>query len=186
MVLQTRFVETETRYDGTQLQPHWIYKNTGILGNALIAFIGGADVSLEQMVDQEDVLKKAPIYSPKMLHFLGEFFIDSLDEGILIQHLLAAETYGLLWEKGARELSKRGNDLYSQGRKMSVSIATRSGVSVLLHLALNIETEGTPIPTSGLKELGFMPQAFAETLLERFSEQSRIWSAARAKVSPRL
>ncbi len=186
LVLQTRFVETPTHYDGTQLQPHWIYKNTGILGDALIAAIGGADVSLDHMVDQEDVLRQAPIYSPKMLHFLGEFFIDSLDQGILIQHLLAAEIYGLLWEKGARELTKRGNDIYYQGRKMSVSIATRSGVSILLHTALNIETEGTPIPTSGLKELGYMPQPFGEIVLERFAQQVRIWTAARAKVSPRL
>ncbi len=57
---------------------------------------------------------------------------------------------------------------------------------MLLHLALNIETEGTPIPTSGLKELGYVPQTFGETVLERFTQQVRIWTAARAKVSPRF
>ena len=186
MLLQTQFVEAPTKYDGLQLQPHWIYKHTGVLGNALIAFIGEADVAIDHMVDQEDVKKNAPIYSPKMIHFLGEFFIDSLDQGVLLQHLLACDCYEYLWEQGVKGLSKRGNDIYCNGRKMSVSIATRSGVSVLVHTALNIETEGTPIPTSGLKEVGIDARKFGEAILERFSAGTRVWTAARAKVSPRL
>src|SRR5690606_37596653 len=146
----TRFVDEPTAYDGLQLQAHWIYKTTGILGDALVAFIGPCDVSLDHMVDLEDVRRKEPIASPKMLHFLAEWFIDSLDQGILLQHLFAAECYTLLLERGLTGLRKRGNDIYYDDRKMSVSIATRSGVSVLMHFALNIETDGTPIPTSGL------------------------------------
>lgn len=186
MLLQVRLLEKETFYDGLQLSPHWIYKNTGLQGNALIAFIGGAHVPLDHMVDQEDVLKKAPIGSPKMLHFLAEWFIDSLDQGILLQHLFTSELYESLLERGIRDLRKRGNDIYYQDRKMSVSIATRSGVSVLMHSAVNIETEGTPIPTSGLKELGLDPIAFGTSVLERFQSQNKIWSAARVKVSARL
>lgn len=186
MFLQTRTLDTETLYDGLQLAPHWIYKNTGLQGNALIAFIGPADVTLDHMVDQEDVLKKAPIYSPKMLHFLAEWFIDSLDQGVLLQHLFTSELYECLLERGIPKMRKRGNDIYYDERKMSVSIATRSGVSVLMHSALNIETDGTPIPTSGLNELGIDAQTFAAEVLKRFSTQSKIWAAARVKVSPRL
>ena len=81
------FDQNEITYDGTQLAPHWIYKKFDLLGNALVAFIGPGTVSLDHMVDITDVKKKAPIYSPKMLHFLAEFFIDSFDQGILMQHL---------------------------------------------------------------------------------------------------
>ncbi|MBY0370337.1 DUF366 family protein [bacterium] len=184
--MQICLLEKEVRYDGTPLQPFWILKNTGVRGNALVAFTGEADVSIDHMVDQEDVLKNAPIYSPKMLHFLGEWFIDSLNEGILLQHLFTCELYEALWEQGVRKLHKRGNDIYYDGRKMSVSIATRSGVSVLMHSGINIETEGTPIPTAGLKEVGIEPRAFAQHMLERYQQQSKIWAEARVKVTPRL
>jgi hypothetical protein len=184
--LKTWFADKTILYDGLQLQPHWIYKNTGLQGNALVAFIGGANVPLDNMVDLEDVVKKAPIYSPKMLHFLGEWFIDSLDQGILLQHHFTSELYESLLEKGIQGLRKRGNDIYFENRKMSVSIATTSGVSVLMHSAVNIETEGTPIPTSGLAELGIDPVPFAHAVLERFTAQWTIWSGARVKVRPRL
>lgn len=184
--MKTLFVDKAINYDGLQLQAHWIYKNTGLQGNALVAFIGGADVPLDHMVDQEDVVKKAPIYSPQMLHFLAEWFIDSLDQGILLQHHFTSELYESLLERGIQGLRKRGNDIYFQDRKMSVSIATTSGVSILMHSAINIRTEGTPIPTAGLAELGIEPVPFAHALLERFAAQSRIWAGARVKVRPRL
>ena len=144
--LLTQFLNKPTPYSGKELRAHWIYEHTHLLGNALVAFQGPGEVTLDHMVDLEDVKKKAPIYSPEMVHFLGEFFIDSLEQGILLQHLLVATIYGWLWENGINELSRRGNDIYYQGRKFSVSIATKSSVSVLIHLGINIKTEGTPIP----------------------------------------
>lgn len=89
ITLQTHlFKEAEIPYDGTPLAPHWIYRKFNLLGDALVAFVGPAKVDLDHMVDLEDVKQNAPIYSPKMLHFLGEWFIDSLETGILLQHLL--------------------------------------------------------------------------------------------------
>jgi hypothetical protein len=82
-------------------------------------------------------------------------------------------------------LSRRGNDLYYQSRKLSVSIATRSSVSVLFHAAVNIDTEGTPVPTAGLRELGLDPYAFGEECLDRYCRDAAIWKAARTKVLPR-
>ena len=143
------FSETKIDYDGTQLAPHWIYRNFGITGDAVVAFIGAADVSLDHMVDLEDVRRKAPISSPRMIHFLGEWFQDSLENAILLQHLFICEAYELLWERGVAGLSRRGNDIYVHNKKLNVSIATKSPVSVLMHAAFNIETEGTPVPTAG-------------------------------------
>ncbi len=185
MPLQIRVSDQLTDYDGSQLRAHWIFHTFGLSGDALVAFRGAANVTLDHMVDQVDVKQNAPIYSPSMLHFMGEWFIDSLDQGILLQHLFVAEVYELLLEKGLTGMQKRGNDLFFDGRKLSVSIATKSGVSVLMHMALNIETEGTPVPTAGLQEMGVEPLAFGQAVLERFEKQSQIRALARVKVAPR-
>lgn len=179
------FSEKPILYDGNQLASHWIYKNFNIQGNAIIGFQGPCNVSLEHMVDLEDVKKNAPISGNKMLHFIGEFFIDSLTEGILLQHLFVCGVYEALWENGIRDLNRRGNDVYFNGRKFSVSIATKSLVSVLIHVGMNVETEGTPIPTSGLNEMGLDAAPFAIKVLERFKQDYGIWQAARVKVLPR-
>jgi len=183
--LTTQFLNSSIPYTGRELKPHWIYQTTGVLGPALVAFSGPCEVTLDQMVDLEDVKKKAPIYSAEMIHFLGEFFIDSLEQGILLQHLLVATIYGELWERGITNLSRRGNDIYYQGRKLSVSIATKSLVSVLIHMGINVKTDGTPIPTSGLNELQIEPKSFAKACLETFSRDHQIWRSARFKVTPR-
>ncbi|NBX67778.1 MAG: DUF366 family protein [Proteobacteria bacterium] len=183
--LSIQYLDSSIAYTGKELKPHWIYENTGLLGNSLTAFQGPCEVSLAHMVDLEDVKRKAPIYSLDMVHFLGEFFIDSLDHGILLQHLLVATAYGWLWEQGIRDLSRKGNDIYYRSRKLSVSIATKSPVSVLIHFGINVKTEGTPIPTSGLNELKIEPKAFAQGCLETFLRDYNIWRLARFKVSPR-
>lgn len=179
------FAEREITYDGSQLQPHWIYRTFDLMDDSLVAFTGPARVELDHMVDLEDVKKKAPIASPRMLHFLGEWFHDSLDSAILLQHLFVCEIYESLLERGIGKLFRRGNDIYYDGRKFSVSIATRSQVSVLMHAAVNVETHGTPVPTSGLAELGIEPHAFAREITARFEADFRVWRAARVKVLPR-
>lgn len=185
LTFETRILNEELCYDGTQLAPHWIFRKTGKLGDAVVAFVGPADVSLDHMVDLEDVAKQAPIASAKMLHFVGEWFRDSLEVGVLLQHLFVNEIYEELLESGVKNLSRRGNDIYFDGRKLSVSIATRSPVSVLMHAAVNITSEGTPIPTSNLTEMGIRPLELAERVLRRFSEDFAIWQTARVKVTPR-
>lgn len=187
--MKIHFSDRPLQYSGNELAPHFIQRHFKVPGNALVAFIGGAHVPIEHMVDLEDVQNNAPIYSPRMLHFLGEWFIDSLDQGILLQHLFVDEVYHMLWEKLSRHtsppLSKKGNDLFYDKRKLSVSIATRSPVSVLMHMGINIETEGTPVPTAGLKELEIDPAAFATELLKRFEWNWNYYQRARSKVLPR-
>jgi hypothetical protein len=172
-------------YDGTQLAPHWIYRAFAMEGDVLVSFCGGADVPISHMVDLEDVMKNAPIYSPLMLHFLAEWFIDCFDCGILMQHHFVLQVYLALLERGITGLSRRGNDLYFSGRKLSVSICTRSTSSVLMHFALNIDNQNTPIPTACLGEIKVEPHAFAQEVLERFQRETAVWRRARVKVSCR-
>lgn len=184
--LQTLVFDRESlTYDGVQLAPHFIYQQFDLLGDGVVAFAGPAHVALDHMVDLEDVKKKAPIASDRMLHFLGEWFIDSLDQGILLQHLFTGTIYELLLERGIRSLRRRGNDIYFEDRKLSVSIATKSPVSVLMHSAVNITTSGAPIPISGLREMGVEEWEFARAVLARFESDAKVWRNARVKVLPR-
>ena len=68
--MHTKFIEKEIKYIGSQLSPHWIYKNFGLQGDAIVAFVGEVDVKISEMVDIEDVLNNDSIYSKKMLNFI--------------------------------------------------------------------------------------------------------------------
>ncbi len=179
------YLDNEITYTGSELSPHWIYQKFDLLGNALVAFIGEAKVELSHMVDIEDVKKKAPIYSPKMLHFVGEWFQDSWEVGILYQHLFVLLLSEALHAKGVKGLSRRGNDLYQENKKLNVSICTKTLSSTLIHVGINIDTEGTPVPTVGLKNWDIDPKALANSLLNQFSLEYEGWQKARCKVLPR-
>ncbi|HMA37753.1 MAG TPA: DUF366 family protein [Chloroflexia bacterium] len=189
--LHTLFVAREIGYDGHQLAPHWIYRQFDLLGDAAVAFIGPCRVALSEMVDIEDVKAQAPIYSPRMLHIIAEFFTGDLHLAVYRQRLLIVTAKELLEEALARTIghavTRQGDDLYlaradGQPGKLSVSIATASATSTLIHAGFNIETAGTPVPTVGLAELGIDAAAWAPELLARYAaEVGDIWRA-RCKV----
>jgi hypothetical protein len=177
-------------YDGRQLAPHWIYRQHDLLGDAIVAFRGPCEVKLSEMVDIEDVKAVAPIYSPQMVHFIAEFFDLDLEKTVYRQRLLIVTAKEYLEEKLSQPVRRRGDDLYlsrpqdGQPGKLSVSIATSSPVSTLIHTGFNVLTEGTPVPTVGLSELGIDPDDFAQSILDRYTaEVEDIW-LARCKVRP--
>lgn len=177
-------------YDGRQLAPHWIYRQHDLLGDAIVAFRGPCEVKLSEMVDIEDVKAVAPIYSPQMVHFIAEFFDLDLEKTVYRQRLLIVTAKEYLEEKLNQPIRRRGDDLYlsrpedGQPGKLSVSIATSSPISTLIHTGFNVLTEGTPVPTVGLSELGIDPDDFAQAILDRYTaEIEDIW-LARCKVRP--
>jgi len=151
--MEKLFVEKEICYTGKELAPHWIYKNFNIQGDAIVSFIGECEVKLDSMVDIEDVLSNSPIYSKKMLHFIVEHFNIPLIEGVLRQRLLVAIARDVILARlpNPAELTRNGDDLYYNGGKLSVSIATKSITSVLIHLGINIISENAPVKAAGLK-----------------------------------
>lgn len=186
--MKTLFIDDrQITYEGHQLAPHWVYRNFDLLGDAAVAFVGPCRVELGEMVDIEDVKNVAPIYSPLMLHVIAEFFEGTLHQTVYRQRLLIVTAKELLETQIDRRVTRSGDDLYlpradgSRG-KLSVSIATASATSTLIHTGFNIETEGTPVPTVGLVELGIDPAEFAAELLRRYAEEVEdIW-LARCKV----
>jgi len=166
------FIEEEVKYIGSQLCPHWIYKNYKIQGDAIVAFVGECEVKLTEMVDIEDVINNEPIYSKSMLSFISEQFGVGLSEGVFRQRLLICVIKELLEEKGIFVV-RNGDDLMIDGRKLSVSIATKSITSVLIHTGLNILSEGAPVAASGLtSELGITDiKQFAIEVMNRYADE---------------
>ena len=181
--MKTKFIDENIKYIGSQLVPHWIYKNFKIQGDAIVAFVGECEVKLTEMVDIEDVINNEPIYSKYMLSFITEQFGVSLTEGVFRQRLLICIIKELLEEKGIFVV-RNGDDLMIDGRKLSVSIATKSITSVLIHTGLNILSEGAPVKASGLtSELGITDiKEFALEVMKRYSEELQDIVLASTKV----
>lgn len=180
--MKTIFVENNIDYLGTQLAPHWIYRNFGISGDAVLAFTGKAEVSIDNLVDLSDAMDMAFIYSPLMLHFIIEHFDNNLEMAVYRQRMFMVGIKEELESRGM-DIQRRGDDLYVDEGKLSVSIATSSLVSTLIHVGLNIETQGTPVKTSGLKELGITDiKTFAQKLMLRYKNELEEVYEARCKV----
>ena len=135
------------------------------------------------MVDIEDVINNEPIYSKSMLSFITEQFNVNLVEGVFRQRLLICIIKELLEERGIFVV-RNGDDLMIDGRKLSVSIATKSTTSILIHTGLNILSEGAPVKASGLtSELGIVDiKEFALEVMKRYAEELEDINLASTKV----
>ncbi len=184
-MIQTHFEPGPRAYDGTQLSSHFAYRTYGTEGDSIVAFVGPCQVDLSNMVDLEDVRNKAGIKSPSMLHFIIEHFdgVPDLEKAVLRQRLLILIVSELLQGKANEPISRRGDDLYSpEEGKLSVSIATRSPVSTLIHLGLNVVSGGAPVKTAGLTELGVAIEPFALSVLSRYQNELKEVGRAQRKV----
>ncbi len=170
--MKTKFIEEDVKYIGSQLAPHWIYKNYKIQGDAIVAFCGECEVRLTEMVDIEDVINNEPIYSKYMLSFITEQFGVDLQEGVFRQRLLMCIIKELLEARGIFVV-RNGDDLMIGDKKLSVSIATKSITSILIHTGLNIVSEGAPVKAAGLEsELGIKDvKTFALEVMQKYSNE---------------
>lgn len=181
--MKTHFIDSELKYDGTQLAPHFAYTNHNILGDSIVSFIGPCDVNLDHLVDLEDVKRKAPIYSESMLHFIVEHFEDDLKTVICYQRLLISLIQQELIEScEGLVLRRQGDDLFDEHHKLTVSIATASTTSCLIHTGINIISDNTPVPTKGLKDYGVNEFALATGVMNRYRVEMEGIKKARAKV----
>lgn len=170
--MKTQFLNQEIKYEGWQLCPHWIYKNFKIQGDATVAFVGECEVKLTEMVDIEDVINNEPIYSKSMLSFISEQFNIGLIEGVLRQRLMICTIKEALEKRGFK-IERNGDDLFFDGKKLTVSIATKSATSVLIHTGINIDSAGAPVRASGLaSDLGLTDiKEFAQEVLNSYSAE---------------
>ncbi len=188
--MKSLFIDKEIKYIGSQLSPHWIYKNFHILGDAIVSFTGETDVKITEMVDIEDVISDSPIYSKKMLSFIIEQFGIGLSECVVRQRFLICiiieELRKIIGDK--YKIRRSGDDIFVNidgiDKKLSVSIATKSTTSVLIHTGLNIDPEGAPIAACGLTtDLGITNiEEFAKNVMRRYIEEDTEILEAACKV----
>lgn len=182
--ISTYWHPDEMEYTGDQLRPHFIYQHFQRVGNAMAAFVGPCRVELASMVDLEDVKEKRPIYSEKMLHFLIEIFQTDLPNMVLLQRLFICVLREMLYDHNIYSVKRCGDDLYENHLKLTVSIATISPVSGLIHTGINISSRNTPVPTKGLEDYQIQAKPFALQVMERFSEEMASAANASWKVRP--
>ena len=183
--MKTGFLEEDTAYTGAQLRSGWIQEVGGLSGDAALAFFGPCDVMPEHMVDRVDLEAGARIASPRMLHIIVEH--PGLDLGHITdrQRLLMALAGEILNRHLGETLIRReGDDLYLRDRKLSVSVATVSPSSGLIHSGFNVRGEGAPVPAIGLEELAMAPRDFAERLLDAYGKEIEGAAQAAGKVKP--
>jgi len=185
--MKTKWLKQTEQYDGTQLRSLYAYLEHKILGDSAVAWRGPCEVSFEHMVDGEDLLDQSAIRGSDMVHFIIEVFEQKLMTGVLLQRLFSSIVRDVLYElsplKGL-EILRLGDDLYWKNKKLSISIATNSPVSTMVHFAVNVSAKGTPVDAAGLDDLKISPQKFAEKSLEYLKEEYETSIEATRKVRP--
>lgn len=189
---QTKFISHEITYTGAELRSQFVSQVTGTFASGCIAFCGPCRVPTAELVDEADRRENSFIAAKSMLHFLEEYFGSSLEEAVLRQRLLVCLFAEFLREEGFCDVVRQGDDLYVQHKKLTVSIATATPVSTLVHFGVNIEADGAPVDAIGLFD-GFAAnnknnvnvEELAERFLLRWQEELFGVQEARCKVWPR-
>jgi hypothetical protein len=181
--MKSKFISDDILYTGGQLRSHWAYTNHSVQGDSIVAFLGPCNVPLDHMVDLADLMEKKTIYSEKMLHFIVEHFDLDLDKTLLRQKLLII----ILMEKlknrtHSSTIHRLGDDLFDEEKKLTVSIATLTPVSTIIHVGINISSHNTPVKTKGLNEFGIDPQELAEAVMNQYMMEMKALVIARSKV----
>jgi hypothetical protein len=183
----TKWIDDRMTYDGTQLRSLHNYLNHQLLGDSIVSWRGPCQLEPANIVDGEDLLAGATIAGSDMVHFIAEKFDCDLYAGVALQRLLTSLAVDVLHASAekkpiAQRLVRKGDDIYFVNKKLSISIATLSPMSALIHFAVNVSNEGTPVPTLSLEDLAVQPQTFALEVMKRFSEEVRDIVIATRKV----
>lgn len=181
--MQTRWSNERIAYDGRQLRAHWLLDRFDLVGDALVGFRGACEVSDAEMADLAD-LGGPGIAADDMVHFIWESF--STSDLLLASHrqrLFAAQVAEVIAQDAPEVTLRRdGDDLYVGPGKLSISIATVTPVSALIHFAVNAAPTGAPVEVASLSELGVRPEDFGRAVLARVADEQRAIELARAKV----
>lgn len=181
--MKSQYIPETIIYTGEQLQSNFAYRRCGILGDSIIAFSGKCEIQKEHMVDIEDLRAGNAIYSGSMLHFIAEHFKADLEHAVLRQMLLACIARDAINTRlGTCRVRTEGSDLYDGDAKVSISVATRTPVSAIIHFGINITSDNTPVKTKGLKDYGIEPAGFAQKLLDAYVKMNDKVHHAQCKV----
>lgn len=152
-------IDRKIDYDGSQISSLWAYYLADVQADSIVAFRGACDVRPEHMIDLEDKKQGDLIYSDDMLHFIIEHF-DSTDLKLIYarQRLFTSLVREVLSSKAS--IVRSGDDLFINGKKLTISIASTSAVSQKIHFGINVTHEYY----GSLADLGIYGNEVEETL----------------------
>ena len=150
-----KHVDEIFEYDGSQINPSWAFQEFGIYGSSIVTWIGPVNITPDNLKDFADV--GLEIKSNYMVNFICEFFDQqppNMRIAYLRQRLLVMIFREILTEYEI-ETKREGDDIFVDGGKLSISIASVSLSSAKIHFALNLEDKGTPddVETIGLFDI---------------------------------
>jgi hypothetical protein len=179
--LAYRILDRPTAYTGAELRSGWVSRATGLDGEAAAGFVGPCDVPTEALVDLDDARAGETIVAAEMAHVVVEHPSCDLRAGVLRQRLLVCILCEILGRQGV-ETRRDGDDVFVGERKLTVSIAAPGPASCLIHLGVNVDPAGAPVPAIGLAELKVEPRALLDELLERYGRELQTAAHAETKV----
>jgi hypothetical protein len=181
VAIKTYFDSAERAY--TKLFGHFALAEYGISGDAIVAFIGPCDVRTDNLVDLADKRAGATIAAAKMLHFVVEHFGPTLAETVWRQRVLVAIVLEELLKRAPHApLRREGDDVYVGDGKLTVSIATSTPTSTLIHLGVNVDGAGAPVKVSDLRQLTVDAEELAAAVMSRYADEVERFVEALSKV----
>lgn len=181
MKFSYRILDGSVPYTGAELRSGWVREHAGLDGDAAAGFVGPCHVPTEHLVDLDDARAGEFIHAASMAHVIAEHPGCTLGEAVLRQRLMVA-LLGEYLARAGKLVHRDGDDLYYDGRKLTVSIAAPSRASSLIHLGINVDPLGAPVPAVGLHELGLEPRAVLDELLDRYGREMESAAYATTKV----
>jgi hypothetical protein len=138
-------------------------------------------VANEDLVDLDDARAGASIRSEQMAHIIIEYPTGTLQAAVLKQRILVCILCDLMKERGL-SVRRDGDDVFLGERKLTVSIAAPSAKGCLIHLGINVDPKGSPVPAIGLGDIEIEPKQLLAELLERYASEMTSCSYAETKV----
>jgi hypothetical protein len=182
-MLKYTILEEEVTYTGRELRGGWVRARTGFSGDAAAGFVGPCHVKNEDLVDMDDARAGAFIKSAAMAHVIVEHPRCGLGTAVLRQRILVCLLCELLGERGHR-VRRSGDDAFVDERKLTVSIAAPGPRSSLIHLGVNVDPRGAPVPAVGLDEMKIDAVELLKELLDRYVKELASAAHAEKKVRP--
>jgi hypothetical protein len=148
-------MERPMLYDGLQIEPLWAYEHADVRGDSIVVFRGAMDVV--HVKDLEDEKDQKAIKGDDLIHFIVERFSSpaSIRQAYYMQRILIVCVQEVLRSMGVSN-DRRGDDIFVNGKKLTVSIATAGISSEKIHCGINLISSGTPAEANaiGLRDLG--------------------------------
>lgn len=138
--------DREIVYKGNQLSPMFVYNETKGVAN-IVLFRGPMSLNSNDLVDAEDKVNNDSIHSRDAINIIAELPFVDLVGGVALQRIMIRKIVDVLQSMVSNVYWLiDGDDIkfckapVSQPdyKKLSVSIATKTATSVLIHIGLNI------------------------------------------------